>query len=237
MSINLASLLAADVEVIQLIKSYLLSAGLGILALGVTQLAVAQNRWVPSQSLAMYFSPIDPAGLKGMVDNADLIIVGSITAIENEFMFYGYDEENAEKYKQLEEQSSMTLSLPSVDYRISVTEVLKDNGSRPLLLPPSANDNSAIDTRTEKPISIIYRKLASPPAVLDRPMMFFLGQNPDKTSYGTTHFANELFLIDRRIYYFDLSDKTTKLLRLAADLSVAEFTDAVKIQILSSSDN
>lgn len=180
-----------------------------------------------NQNVVM-FSHSEEGGLQGMVKGADLIVIGRIEAIEDEFVFYGYDKNLEEQYKRLEETSTFTVGIPFVDYRVTVEEVLKDDELSPLLLSSKSTSG-----RPETPTSVTLRKPALEPANLGLDMMLFLSLNPDGQTYGVKSFTGQLYLADSSIAYFDLNTRTVELAEFAENVPVITFSNAIKTLVES----
>jgi hypothetical protein len=136
-----------------------------------------------------------PQTLEELSGKSDLIIIGTVGRIVREGTFAGYDKNGSIKAK---DQDFPDIPLvPFADYEVTVEQVIKDNGTvqsgKPFVLRMpgmrEANDKVALDA--EYPMS----------APGDH-HLFFLTQNPDKTSYGLLYGPYSRLDVDASIVTF-----------------------------------
>ncbi|MEX0964470.1 MAG: hypothetical protein WDZ52_10585 [Pseudohongiellaceae bacterium] len=189
------------------------------------------------QKLIMYNS--GPANIRGLVDNADLVVIGRIEAIQRRFTFYGYDEKIANQNRELEANSPFKLGFDFVDYTVRVEDVIKDNPAKPLL-DTHIPERGSTDFLTELPKATIaidtitLRKLSDDPENLGMDMMLFLSINPDGETYGAKSFRDQLYLADFGVSYHDKSSDEIIEVEFAQGLRVSDLRQKVASEVLAS---
>jgi|GEM_PF-4427823 len=189
------------------------------------------------QKLIMY-NP-GPENIRGLVDNADLVIIGRIEAIQRRFTFYGYDEKIANQNRELEANSPFKLGFDFVDYTVRIEDVIKDNPAKPLLktdIPERGSTDflAEIPKATIAIDTITLRKLSDDPENLGIDMMLFLSINPDNETYGVTGFRDQLYLADFGVSYRDNSTDEIKEVEFAKGLRVSDLRQIVASEVLAS---
>lgn len=176
----------------------------------------------PSENFHMYVTAA-PGGLSAMVETADLIVIGRIEKIINEFTFYGYDEEMKERYQQLENELQTSLGMPFIDYKVTIEEVLKNRSSGHLLSSADLNKAEQVKGST-----VIFRKPSAGPVDTGIDMMLFLSINPDGKTYGVGSLTGQLYLADSDISYLDLNTRKLEIPEFSRGLTVLELSNAIK---------
>jgi hypothetical protein len=133
-----------------------------------------------------------PRNLTDLIDNADVIVIGTVGKIVDEGAFEGYDQDGNFIRSTDFDPDNLSIddtALPFVDYVIQVEKVIKDDGTiksnRPVILRMPGNRTGKIPTDSEYPMS----------APGDH-HLFFLSRNPDRKSYGLYYGARSRLTIN-----------------------------------------
>ncbi len=171
-------------------------------------------------TLAIYVHQ-DPAGLYGMLNSSDIVVVGVIEGIANEYEFYGDDTELAERYRSLPASNPLRFAVKMTELRVNITDVIKDDVRKPLL--SATTREKAGYGKPEIPASINLRKLSYSPENFGKQVMIFGYLNPDEKSYGVRSFDGELYLEDNTIAYYDPTIDSMVTPLYARGMEVLEF--------------
>lgn len=157
-----------------------------------------------------------------MIETADLVVIGTIEEIVDEFLFYGYDTDMIDQYRKMEEELQTTLSLPFADYRVSVEEILMNKPDGHLMA------SSKVEAIDKQQLSLVFRKIGNEPTNLGMEMMLFLSINPDGKTYGVGSVEGQLNLTDSPISYYNPSNQELEFPRFSKNLDVEGLRELVK---------
>lgn len=168
------------------------------------------------------FYPGPPQTLAALVESADLIVVGQVGDLVQEGRFAGYDARGrlvTAQAKGLPPQANV----PYYDYAIHVEESFKGTGlhrgQEPVILRTSV--------RADEPV--IGEHVDYPPSIPGQRYLFFLTQNPDRTTYRLHHAWGSRLLIDGPIVTF--SDGTRTPIAFDGQVRPAAFMAQLKTTI------
>lgn len=128
-----------------------------------------------------------PSTLEELVDESDIIVIGTVGSITKEASFLGYD-----KHGKAIEPSPDKQGLAFFDHTIKIERILKNHQTKTLKVGqtiPFRMFDKSVNPAAES-------RLEYPPSVVGERRLYFLNTNPDERTYGLNFHTAARLIID-----------------------------------------